>query len=241
MLRKWDEAPIAGPGVVQNAEDQCRFLIEAGFVDFADSDARVALSRLNDPLHQRRQGIGNGKVVSVQVLHPGITGRLDPSLVSGAVVAHHHGGRMIESFDEEARFVPDRQAVRPLRAAHSAAAEEVLGAGDQRRGHLLIGGLEHAPLAQAFAHILQNFLVDLRRDPSNRFPIPLGEEEAGFGMREPRVGARIDQAVNLGFQGRHPVRVIPVELPGKVHECLPVRSVLNGPYRDRTGKRGGAS
>src|SRR3546814_3492407 len=54
-VRQRHKPPIARPGIIQYADDQCRFLIEALRVYLADNDAAVALSRLDDALDMRRE------------------------------------------------------------------------------------------------------------------------------------------------------------------------------------------
>src|SRR3546814_5477195 len=49
-VRQRHKPPIARPGIIQYADDQCRFLIEALRVYLADNDAAVAPSRLDDAL-----------------------------------------------------------------------------------------------------------------------------------------------------------------------------------------------
>jgi hypothetical protein len=135
-------------------------------------------------------------------------------------MAHHHRRRMVEALDQQARLVPDGEAERPQRAGHVAAPQPRLGAVDQGRGDLGILRLEHAPLAGAGAHMLEHELVDLGGDPPDRPAVALGEEQTGLGMLEPGVGPGVEQPVHLGLQGRHPVRVVPVEGEGEVDEAL---------------------
>ena len=64
---------------------------------------------------------------------------------------------------------------------------------DELGGDLGVGRLEHAPLADARAHmLLSTSSVDLGGDPADRLAVALGQEEAGLGMLEPGIGARID-------------------------------------------------
>jgi hypothetical protein len=48
-----DEAPIVRPGIIQDIEDDGRFLIEFRLVDVADPDARVGLARPDQPIDDR--------------------------------------------------------------------------------------------------------------------------------------------------------------------------------------------
>src|SRR3546814_4949985 len=59
-----DVAPVVGPGIVQDREDQFRFLVEALLVHPADDDAGVALARRNDPLDQRWALLGDVQIRS---------------------------------------------------------------------------------------------------------------------------------------------------------------------------------
>jgi hypothetical protein len=77
--------------------------------------------------------------------------------------------------------------------------------------------------------------VDLRRDPPDDAAVALGEEQPRLGMLEPGVGPRIEKAVHLGLERRHPVRILAVELVGEVDERRLVGGVLDGTDRQRHG------
>ncbi len=65
------------------------------------------------------------------------------------------------ALDEEAGLVPDGEAERAHRAGHVAAAKPGFGAVDELGRDLGVGGLEHAPLADSGAHMLEDQSVDL--------------------------------------------------------------------------------
>ncbi len=93
---------------------------------------------------------------------------------------------------------------------------------------LLVLRLEHPPLAEPRAHMLEHELVDLRRDSPDDLAAPLGEEQSRLGMLEPGIGARIDEAVYLGLERRYPVRVVRIEAESEVDERLAIGGVLDG-------------
>ena len=101
-------------------------------------------------------------------------------------------------------------------------AKPVLGGGDERRGGLGVERFEHAPIADALAHMLLHELVDLRADSADDLAVALGKPELGLGMLEPRVLAGRDEAVDLVLQRRDPVRIVLVNLPCEVDEGLAV-------------------
>src|SRR3546814_11304002 len=67
-VRQRHKPPIARPGIIQYADDQCRFLIEALRVYLADNDAAVALSRLDDALDMRREVLSDVELIGVERL-----------------------------------------------------------------------------------------------------------------------------------------------------------------------------
>ena len=123
--------------------------------------------------------MGDVDLVGQQVLGLVVAGGLDPAVIFGAVVAHHRGRVFVEAFDLEARLVPDREADRPERAGHALLAQPVLGGGDQRRRGFAVERFEHAPIADALAHMLLHEIVDLRADPPDDLAAALGQPELG--------------------------------------------------------------
>src|SRR3546814_13105686 len=64
-VRQRHKPPIARPGIIQYADDQCRFLIDALRVYLADNDAAVALSRLDDAPALRRDVLSDVELLGV--------------------------------------------------------------------------------------------------------------------------------------------------------------------------------
>jgi hypothetical protein len=133
-------------------------------------------------------------------------------------MAHHHHRRMVVAVDEQPWLIPDAERERAHRAGHSLAAQPVLGRRQQSMGARLVLGLEHPPLAKPRRHVLEHQSVDLGGDAADDTAIASGEEERRFGVLEPGILARGDQAVDLGLERRHPVGILPVEAIGELDE-----------------------
>ena len=78
------------------------------------------------------------------------------------------------------------------------------------------------------AHMLEHQVVDLGADPADDPAVALGQPQLRLGMLEPGVLLRVDQAVNLVLQRRHPGRIVLVDVPGEVDEGLAVGLGLDG-------------
>ena len=66
--------------------------------------------------------------------------------------------------------------------------------------------------------MFEHEVVDLRADAADHVAVAFGEPQLGPGMLEPRVLARCDEAMNLIFERRDPVRIVLVNLPCEVDE-----------------------
>ena len=67
--------------------------------------------------------------------------------------------------------------------------------------------------------------VDVRADPSHGLGPAVGEEQLGFAVLEEDPPLGIDEGLLIADEGRHPVRVVAIELPGHRDE--------NGPFLAR--------
>jgi hypothetical protein len=142
---------------------------------------------------------------------------------------------------EQAGLVPDGEAERAHGAMTAPAAQEILGPGDERLRRLPVGCLQHAPMAGARPAALafrhgEHLAVEMCGDAAHHLALALGQEQSRFGMLEPRVGARIDEAVDLRLERRNPVRIAPVHRPGEIDEFLAVAGILD--RADDDGGRG---
>ena len=111
----------------------------------------------------------------------------------------------------------------PIERVIPAPAQPRLGGGEQGVRHLGVLRLEHPPLAEPRAHMLEHELVDLRRDAPDHAPLGAGaegEEEGGLGMLEPGVLARRDQPADLVLERRHPVGIGKVQPVGELDKGL---------------------
>src|SRR5213079_2992590 len=73
---------------------------------------------------------------------------------------------------------------------------------------------------EAFFHMLQHQIVDLRADPPDDLAAALGQPQLRARMLEPRVLARGDEPVHFVLQRRDPGGVVLVDLPREVDEGL---------------------
>src|SRR3546814_8167079 len=87
-VRQRHKPPIARPGIIQYADDQCRFLIEALRVYLADNDAAVALSRLDDALDMRREVLSDVELIGVERLCGRMARGLHPAAIGEIGRAH---------------------------------------------------------------------------------------------------------------------------------------------------------
>ena len=114
------------------------------------------------------------------------------------------------------------------------AAQPLLGRRDQRRRGLAVERFEHAPLADArpaYAPGTRSSTWALIRPTTS--PVALGQPQLRAAMPEPGVLLGIDQAVDFVLERRHPGRVVLVDLPREVDECLAVG--LGGDRADGDG------
>ena len=137
-------------------------------------------------------------------------------------MAHHHRRRMIMALHEQADFVPDRQAVRALRASHPAGEKPSFSGTQQGMGNVRVGGFEKAPLAQVRRDMLVDEPIHLGGNPPHWLPAPPSEEQRSMSMLKPRILGRVEKAVDFGLEGRNPMGIAPVRRPGEVNECAPL-------------------
>jgi len=62
-------------------------------------------------------------------------------------------------------------------------------------------------------------VVDDSGDTADRYSIPLGKIEVALGMVEERV-LQGQESADITLERRHPVRIVPVDRPGKIDELL---------------------
>ena len=137
------------------------------------------------------------------------------------MVAHHDHRRVILAAHQQSRFLPDRQRDRTQHAGHALAREPGFRAGKQRFGDRFVLGIEIAEKAGARAEPLfgrhgEREFVDMGRNPPDRAPAGLGDEQLHPPVAEERVLAGIDQFQLLGADLRdeigQPVRKRPTAI-----------------------------
>ena len=89
-------------------------------------------------------------------------------------------------------------------------------------------------VAGAVPVALLHQLVDLCRDPANRFAIAIGQEEGGAGMLEIGIVGGLEMECAFQQQRRDPIGVVTVNAEGQVMEGTPLRFCL---YRDDFHRR----
>ncbi len=62
------EAPVIAPGIVEDVQDDRRFLVELALVDLADADALVLLAGLDDALDEWRKVVRDVELIGVERL-----------------------------------------------------------------------------------------------------------------------------------------------------------------------------
>ena len=221
------EAPIATPGIVEDAKDERCFLIETALVDMTDDNARIALARLDDALHQWREIDRDRDFIGQQIFDAFITGAFDPRFIGGTIVTHHDRGRMIKSLHQQAGLIPHANAQRREDARHRLGAKPIFGFRNQRRCGRGVLGFEQPPVARARPHPLlgrlrEREMVDMGGNPPGHAAGGFSQKKLCFAMFEPRVLARRNQRVDFILQRRHPIGIIGVKPVGQIDEGLAV-------------------
>ena len=132
------------------------------------------------------------------------------------------------AFDEKPGFVPHGEADRADGAIHATVAQPGFGRAQQRLGDRCVLGLEKAPKAHAgaealFGGLFESEVIDMRRDAPGDDAVADREEQLRLAMFEPGVLSGVDQAMDFGLEGRHPVGIVGVEPEGQIDEGLGVR------------------
>ena len=133
-------------------------------------------------------------------------------------MAHHHRRRMVEPLDQQARFVPDRDATAaPATAVMPWPRSQSSAVTSNAWATSLVLGLEQAPIAGAGPHALFDAAGRARarryapRCARRVRPSRAASEQLRLAMFEQRILARGEQRDSLALQRRHPVRVAAIE------------------------------
>ncbi len=223
FLGKRHEAPIVGPGVVEDFADDRGFAVEVLQFHLAHADLGVLLSGRDDALDQRRELLGHIQIVSIKRLDAAVTGAFDPALIRRVMMRHHHHGRVIVPPYLNPRLFPHRKVHRRQHSRHTLFAQPLLRRGDKRASGLFVLRLDRAPVAGARPHALlhrlfQRQFIDMRGNAPDDPAIAPGQKKLAAGMSEKRILARRELGNLFRAQIRHPVLICRITAISKVHE-----------------------
>ena len=171
------KAPVARPGIIQQAHDDRRIPVKMLFVHLAYLQFLVAFARCNNAVDQFRKAVFYRQVIGYQTLGNAIVETFNPALIGGVVMPHHDHWTLVMAQSQEPGFFPHRQADRCKHAGHALIGQPFFGSADKGMHHRLILRFHHAPIAGSRSHALFGWLrqrefVDMGADPSDHLTLP---------------------------------------------------------------------
>ena len=225
------EAPVAGPGIVEDVAQDGDVAVQVLEVERPQRDL-VALA-VQHALRRRRELKIRIDDVGQQILGLGIALLLDARPVVRQGMAHHHHRRGVEAVHQQPAFLVDGQVERPAHLGHALAAQPVFGGAQQGREHRrVVAGLQQPEITDPLAVRLLVQRVHLRADAADHLVTAPRQPGLPAGVLEQRIAGR-QQLMPLQQQRRHPVRIVPVQTLWQRPESTPGRP----PHQGRDGQR----
>jgi hypothetical protein len=216
-------------GIVEDVHDHGELGVVAGHVDRAHPHAVRLAGALEHRTAADRRRRTHVVVVREQVLGFPIAELLEPPCGVGQVEPHHQHRRRIETLDQEAAFLVDRQVERPQHALHAARAQPVLSDIEQgaKDGGVVLG-VEHAEMAGGVLVLLEIEPVDLRADPADRLALAIGEPIPALGMLKIGVFVEAQALAALHQERRHIARAVAIEVVRQPDERIQLAPPIDG-------------
>jgi hypothetical protein len=232
-----DEAPVVGPGVVEDLHADADVALGVPEVDGAPGYLGEALDLLGGAA-----GAGGDLAGDVapgeDVLELGVAGLLDEAALVGAVVGHEDHRRGAEAVDEAADLLVDAEAHGAPDGGHPAGAVPALGGAEQGLGDGgVVDGVEEAEEAGAVPVVGEVLPVDLGGAAPHRLPVAVGDHQNALGVEEEGVFGR-EALGEIQVEGADPVGIVAVDVRGEIEEIAEeppaLGALLRGAHLDRT-------
>jgi hypothetical protein len=179
-----DEAPVVGPGVVEDLHAEAHVALEVPRVDGAPGDLREAGDLVGGAAGAGGD-LAGGVAPGEDVLELGVARLLDEPPLVGQVVGHQDHRRRVEAVHEAADLLVDAEAHGPPDRGHPTLPDPRLRGLEQRPGHGgVVDGVEEAKEAGVVLVAGQVLPVDLGGAAAHRLAVAVGDQEGPLGVEE---------------------------------------------------------
>lgn len=217
------EPPVAFPDLLVETPHDAHVALEVAHVDTPDRRRVALLQVLGDAGHALAIDADAGPAQRDQVLGLLEPERLEPAGVVRRIVRHHHHRLARVAFDQQPAAVVGRQVDRAAQFGGAALPAPSGGVGQELGRGVGVARFEVAEEADPIAVELVVQPVPAGADAARAAAVAPGAEEAGLGVPEERVLARVDLPLLPGGERRHEMGIAAVEAALQFEEPAGVR------------------